>query len=132
MQGNLDPLALLAGGEALDARGRRASLTPSRDRPHIFNLGHGILPGHADRACRAAARAGAGTRDERHRLAARRRPISWVKAAHIIFVIFWMAGLFMLPRFYVYHQEAAPGSAEDSAWIERESKLAHDHPHARR
>jgi putative membrane protein len=30
----------------------------------------------------------------------------WVKAAHVIFVIFWMAGLFMLPRFLVYHQEA--------------------------
>ena len=25
----------------------------------------------------------------------------WVKAAHITFVIFWMAGLFLLPRFYV-------------------------------
>ncbi|RZM20009.1 MAG: CopD family protein, partial [Sphingomonas sp.] len=30
----------------------------------------------------------------------------WVKAAHLIFVIFWMAGLFMLPRYLVYHQEA--------------------------
>ena len=30
----------------------------------------------------------------------------WVKAAHIIFVIFWMAGLFMMPRYLVYHQEA--------------------------
>lgn len=47
----------------------------------------------------------------------------WVKAAHIIFVIFWMAGLFMLPRFYVYHNAAAPGSAEDRAWIERERRL---------
>ena len=28
----------------------------------------------------------------------------WLKSAHIIFVIFWMAGLFMLPRFFVYHQ----------------------------
>ena len=27
----------------------------------------------------------------------------WVKAAHIIFVIFLMAGLFMMPRFFVYH-----------------------------
>ncbi len=47
----------------------------------------------------------------------------WVKAAHLIFVIFWIAGLFMLPRFYVYHQESAAGSAEDSAWIEREGRL---------
>jgi putative membrane protein len=47
----------------------------------------------------------------------------WVKAAHVTFVIFWMAGLFLLPRFYVYHQETAPGSPEDRAWIERESRI---------
>ena len=47
----------------------------------------------------------------------------WLKAAHIIFVIFWMAGLFMLPRFFVYHQEAAPDSPENAVWIERERKL---------
>ena len=47
----------------------------------------------------------------------------WLKAGHIIFVIFWMAGLFMLPRFFVYHQEAAPGSPENTAWIDRERKL---------
>lgn len=47
----------------------------------------------------------------------------WLKSAHIIFVIFWMAGLFMLPRFFVYHQETAVGSEEDSKWIEREAKL---------
>ena len=47
----------------------------------------------------------------------------WVKAAHVTFVIFWMAGLFLLPRFYVYHQETAAGSPEDRAWIERESRI---------
>lgn len=47
----------------------------------------------------------------------------WVKAAHIIFAIFLMAGLFMMPRFFVYHQECAVGSEEDRKWIERESKL---------
>ena len=47
----------------------------------------------------------------------------WLKAGHIIFVIFWMAGLFMLPRFFVYHQEAAAGSAEEARWIDREAKL---------
>lgn len=47
----------------------------------------------------------------------------WVKAAHVTFVIFWMAGLFLLPRFYVYHQEAAVGSPEDRAWIEREARV---------
>ena len=47
----------------------------------------------------------------------------WVKAAHVTFVIFWMAGLFLLPRFYVYHQETAAGSPEDRAWIEREARV---------
>ena len=47
----------------------------------------------------------------------------WVKAAHVTFVIFWMAGLFLLPRFYVYHQETSVGSPEDRAWIDRESRI---------
>jgi len=46
----------------------------------------------------------------------------WVKAAHVTFVIFWMAGLFLLPRFYVYHHATTPGSAEDRQWIEREDR----------
>ena len=47
----------------------------------------------------------------------------WVKAAHVTFVVFWIAGLFILPRFYVYHHETTPGSAEDRAWIEREDRV---------
>lgn len=47
----------------------------------------------------------------------------WVKAAHVTFVIFWMAGLFLLPRLYVYHQESTAGSPEDRAWIEREARV---------
>lgn len=47
----------------------------------------------------------------------------WLKAGHIIFMVFWMAGLFMLPRMFVYHQEAEPGSPENARWIERERKL---------
>ena len=46
----------------------------------------------------------------------------WVKAAHVIFVIFWMAGLFILPRYLVHHQEAL-GTPEGDKWIEREAKL---------
>ncbi len=42
-QGNLDPMALVAGGEALAAE-TRAVLDAVRGRPHIFNLGHGIVP----------------------------------------------------------------------------------------
>jgi putative membrane protein len=47
----------------------------------------------------------------------------WLKAGHVIFMIFWMAGLFMLPRYLVYHQEAAPGSPEEAVWADRERKL---------
>jgi uroporphyrinogen decarboxylase len=43
VQGNLDPLALLAGGSALD-RGVDNVLAAFSERPFIFNLGHGILP----------------------------------------------------------------------------------------
>jgi uroporphyrinogen decarboxylase len=41
VQGNLDPLALMAGGEALEAAVARV-LGAFPNRPHIFNLGHGI------------------------------------------------------------------------------------------
>ncbi len=43
VQGNLDPLALVAGGEALDA-GLDAVLKGFAGGPHILNLGHGIVP----------------------------------------------------------------------------------------
>ena len=41
VQGNLDPLALIAGGEPLE-RAVRFILDALQERPHIFNLGHGI------------------------------------------------------------------------------------------
>ncbi|AHE56690.1 uroporphyrinogen decarboxylase [Sphingomonas sanxanigenens] len=43
VQGNLDPLALIAGGETLE-RATHRILDAFAGRPHIFNLGHGILP----------------------------------------------------------------------------------------
>ena len=42
IQGNLDPLALIAGGEELKGAAKRI-LDAFAGRPHIFNLGHGIL-----------------------------------------------------------------------------------------
>jgi uroporphyrinogen decarboxylase len=42
LQGNLDPVALIAGGEALEKAVKRI-LDAFAGRPHIFNLGHGIL-----------------------------------------------------------------------------------------
>jgi uroporphyrinogen decarboxylase len=41
VQGNLDPLLLIAGGSELEARAR-AILDAFAGRPHVFNLGHGI------------------------------------------------------------------------------------------
>ena len=43
VQGNLDPLALIAGGDMLDDAVTRI-IDALADRPHVFNLGHGILP----------------------------------------------------------------------------------------
>lgn len=43
VQGNLDPLRLVVGGEAMDNQ-VRAILDACAGRPHIFNLGHGIVP----------------------------------------------------------------------------------------
>ncbi len=43
VQGNLDPILLMTGGKALAAR-VKATITAMKNRPHIFNLGHGILP----------------------------------------------------------------------------------------
>jgi putative membrane protein len=46
-----------------------------------------------------------------------------IKALHIIFVIFWMAGLFMMPRYLAYHSQYQIGSEEDHKWQEREKRL---------
>jgi protoporphyrinogen IX oxidase len=43
----------------------------------------------------------------------------WLKAGHIIFVVFWMAGLFMLPRQLIYVHPAVPGSDEELRWVHR-------------
>jgi putative membrane protein len=47
----------------------------------------------------------------------------WVKAVHVIFVIFWMAGMFMLPRFLVYWHPLAPDAPENQLWAERCNRL---------
>ena len=43
----------------------------------------------------------------------------WLKSGHIIFMVFWMAGLFMLPRQMLYCHAAPPGSPEEARWAER-------------
>ena len=47
----------------------------------------------------------------------------WVKDVHVVFVIFWMAGLFILPRFLVYWAQVPVGAAENAVWAERCARL---------
>jgi protoporphyrinogen IX oxidase len=47
----------------------------------------------------------------------------WIKALHVIAVISWMAALLYLPRLYVYHCEAAAGSAESERLKVMERRL---------
>lgn len=47
----------------------------------------------------------------------------WVKAAHIIAVIAWMAGMLYLPRLFIYHCEAPPGSAQSETFKVMERRL---------
>jgi putative membrane protein len=47
----------------------------------------------------------------------------WTKALHIISVIAWMAGLLYLPRLFVYHCAAAPGSAQAETFKVMERRL---------
>jgi protoporphyrinogen IX oxidase len=47
----------------------------------------------------------------------------WIKALHVAFVIFWMAGLFMIPRFLVYWHPVAAGAPESVLWDERCRRL---------
>ena len=42
----------------------------------------------------------------------------WIKAFHVMSVISWMAGLFYLPRLFVYHAERAQGGGEPAASFE--------------
>ena len=47
----------------------------------------------------------------------------WLKALHIIAVIAWMAGLLYLPRLFVYHAAAAPGSEQSETFKTMERRL---------
>jgi putative membrane protein len=48
----------------------------------------------------------------------------WTKALHVVSVISWMAGLFYLPRLFVYHAEqVAPGSPSDAMFQVMERRL---------
>lgn len=48
----------------------------------------------------------------------------WLKALHIISVIAWMAGLLYLPRLFVYHAAAEPGSVQSETFKVMERRLS--------
>src|SRR6185436_13329732 len=48
---------------------------------------------------------------------------AWIKAFHIIAVIAWMAGMLYLPRLFVYHCEAVPGSRQSETFKVMERRL---------
>jgi len=47
----------------------------------------------------------------------------WIKAVHILAVIAWVAGLLMMPRYFVYHADTAPGSESSNLLLTMEGKL---------
>lgn len=47
----------------------------------------------------------------------------WIKALHIVAVISWMAGLLYMPRLFIYHTDAAPGSAQSETFKVMEQRL---------
>lgn len=49
--------------------------------------------------------------------------LEWVKAFHVISVIAWMAGLLYLPRLFVYHADAEPGSVQSETFKVMERRL---------
>lgn len=47
----------------------------------------------------------------------------WVKAVHVMAIIAWMAGMLYLPRLFVYHVDAAVGSAQSETFKTMEHRL---------
>ena len=47
----------------------------------------------------------------------------WLKAFHVIAVIAWMAGMLYLPRLFVYHCDAEPGSKQSETFKVMERRL---------
>lgn len=51
------------------------------------------------------------------------RAYLWIKAAHVVAIISWMAGLLYLPRLFIYHAEAPAGSAQAATFKVMERRL---------
>src|SRR5207342_2857875 len=86
------------------------------------------LASDSDRPCGADARAGAPGLDLQSAATAggahgERRMYVWLKAFHVIAIIAWMAGMLYLPRLFVYHCEAEPGSKQSETFKVMERRL---------
>ena len=51
------------------------------------------------------------------------RAYLWIKAVHVVAVISWMAGMLYLPRLFIYHCDAPPGSAQSETFKVMERRL---------
>lgn len=49
--------------------------------------------------------------------------LAWLRAFHVMSFVAWMAGIFYLPRLYVYHSQVAPGTAESARFQIMERRL---------
>ena len=47
----------------------------------------------------------------------------WLKAVHVLAIISWMVGMLYLPRLFVYHAEAGPGSSQAATFAVMERRL---------
>ncbi|MFC7332561.1 protoporphyrinogen oxidase HemJ [Rhodocista pekingensis] len=47
----------------------------------------------------------------------------WIKSFHVISMVAWMAGMFYLPRLFVYHTQTKPGDADYQRFVVMERKL---------
>jgi hypothetical protein len=63
---------------------------------------------------RGGERGPAASASERRQAVHVMAPMLWVKSCHIVFVVAWFAGLFYLPRLFVYHAQAEDPSRERS------------------
>ncbi|MEM1379814.1 MAG: protoporphyrinogen oxidase HemJ [Pseudomonadota bacterium] len=48
---------------------------------------------------------------------------NWIKALHVVAFVAWMAGMFYLPRIFVYHHQATPGGEAAGLFTTMEDKL---------
>src|SRR5436305_9339181 len=85
-----------------------------------------LLSSPSELVCNAGIGKSVGDGARRNRAVANERDIGmyeWIKALHVIAIISWMAGMLYLPRLFVYHCEAEPGSKQSETFKLMERRL---------